>query len=82
MRGPARNDMLQQRDELVDEICETVVHLGQTVDKFHAVTTNKNRNELARLRKELDRSMEVAKEVERRTDQLIEQRSYDPREFE
>ena len=82
MRGPARNDLVQQREELVNEICETVVHLGQTVDKFHAVTTNKNRNELARLRKELDRSMEVAKEVERRTEQLTTERDYDVREFE
>ena len=82
MMGPARNDMLRQRDELVDEICETVVHLGRTVDKFHAVTTNKNRKELARLRKELDRSMDVAREVERRTDQLIEEKRYSPRDFE
>lgn len=82
MRGPARKNMLEQRNELVEEICDTVVHLGSTVEKFHAVTTNKNRSELSRLRNELDRSIEVAKAVEARTEQLTETKSYDPKDFE
>lgn len=82
LRGPAREEMLRQRSQLVDEICDTVIHLGKTVDKFHAVTTNKNRSELARLRSELDRSMEIAKEVERRTDQLTHHHDYNDQDLE
>lgn len=82
MQGSSREAMLHQRDELVREICETVDHLAQSVEKFHAVTTHKNRSELARLRRELDQSMQVAREVERRTDELTQQRSYNAEEFE
>lgn len=72
MRGSARDELLQQREQLVLEICETVDHLGKSVEKFHAVTTNKNRSELARLRSELDQSMQVARDVARRTEQLTQ----------
>ncbi len=82
MRGSAREDILQQREDLVRDICVTVDHLGRTVDRFHAMTTRKNRSDLARLRKELDESIRVAREVDRRTEQLTETRSYDPQEFE
>ena len=66
MRGPARESILQQRNELVEEVCESVIHLGNTVEQFHLVTTEKNREDLARLRAELDESLEVAKRVEER----------------
>jgi hypothetical protein len=82
MKGPARQDLLRQREELVREVCDAVVHLGQTVERFHAVTTQKNRRELTRLRKELDQSMQVAREAARRTEQLIEQQPVDSRELE
>jgi hypothetical protein len=82
MRGSARRDLLQQREELVQEICDTVEHLGQTVDRFHAMTTHRNRRDLARLRKELDESLRIAREVERRTEQLTETRTYGPQESE
>jgi hypothetical protein len=72
MRGSARDQILAQRESLVVEICETVDHLGKSVEKFHAVTTNKNRSELARLRGELDQSMEVARQVARRTEELTQ----------
>ncbi|MCA9169232.1 MAG: hypothetical protein KDB23_16265 [Planctomycetales bacterium] len=81
MRGSARQNILQQRDVLVQEICTTVDHLGRTVEKFHEVTTHKNRKELARLRNELDQSMQVAREVERQTEELT-RRTYDEHEFE
>jgi hypothetical protein len=82
MQGPARISILKQREELVQEICEAVEHLRQTVDRFYAMTTRKNRSNLARLRKELDESIRVAREVERRTEQLTEAPTYDPKEFE
>lgn len=77
MRGPARETILQQRDELVEEICSTVIHLGKTVEQFHLVTTQKNREDLARLREELDESLEIARRVEERKSELGEDRQYD-----
>ena len=82
MQGPARQSILMQREDLVRELCETVEHLRQAVERFHAVTTRKNRSNLARLRKELDESIRVAREVERRTEQLTEAPTYDPKDFE
>lgn len=82
LSGSARQSLLQQREDLVLEICATVDHLGQTVNRFHAMTTNKNRNDLARLRKELDESMRVAREVERRTEELLEHQSHEHLEHE
>jgi hypothetical protein len=76
MRGPARDSMLSQRDQLVREVCESVIHLGNTVDQFHLVTTKKNREDLARLRNELDESLAIAKRVEERKAELGEDRQY------
>ena len=81
MRGSARQSLLEQRDVLVAEICTTVDHLGRTVEKFHEVTTHKNRKELSRLRQELDQSIQVAREVERQTEELTH-RKYDEHDFE
>lgn len=83
MRGPAREHILQQREELVNEVCDTVIHLGHTVDQFHLVTTRKNRSELARLRRELDESLQVAKRTDERLHgELSGSPQYDPQEFE
>lgn len=70
MRGPARDSILTQRDALVREVCESVVHLGKTVDQFHLVTTKKNSEDLARLRLELDESLDIARRVEERKAEL------------
>ncbi len=82
MRGSARAELLQQREEIVREICATVDHLGRTVERFHSLTTNRNRSELGRLRAELDQSMQVAREVERRTQELTESSSPEANELE
>ena len=82
MRGPARETILQQRNELVEEICATVVHLGNTVEQFHLVTTQKNRDDLARLRSELDESLEIARRVEERKSELGEETQYTKTERE
>ena len=66
MRGPAREKILEQREELIEEVCESVIHLGNTVEQFHLVTTKKNRDDLSRLRAELDESLEIARRVEER----------------
>jgi len=82
MRGSARQKVLQQRDDIVREICLTVDHVGQTMQRFEEMTTHKNRSELARLREELDQSIQVARQVERRTDELTRTPLSDPPETE
>ena len=76
MRGPSRESILQQRNELIEEVCKSVVHLGSTVEQFHLVTTQKNRQDLARLREELDESLEIARRVEERKATLAESNQY------
>jgi hypothetical protein len=82
MRGPARETLLQQRDALVREICATVTHLGAQVEQFHLMKTKKNRADLARLRKELDESIEVARRAEARATDFVESGQLDTRETE
>jgi uncharacterized coiled-coil protein SlyX len=82
MRGPARDSILGQRDQLVREVCESVIHLGNTVDQFHLVTTKKNSQDLARLRAELDESLDIARRVEERKAELGKDRQYSDAERE
>lgn len=80
MKGPSRSNLLKQREGIIHEVCETVVHLGQTVERYHELTSHKNRSELARLRKELDQSLQLARAVEQRTEQLVAPPLIDPQE--
>lgn len=82
MEGPARKSILQQRELLVREVAEAVEHLARTVERFHELETGRSRAELGQLRKELDESMRVAREVERRTEELTQPRGHEaePRE--
>jgi hypothetical protein len=72
IKGSAQKSMLRRRDQLVREVCEAVEHLGQTVERFHEVETSHGRSELSRLRRELEESMRIAREVERRTAELTQ----------
>jgi hypothetical protein len=72
VRGSARRAMLEQREQLVQEVTDAVEHLGKTVERFHELETERNRSELGRLRRELDESMRVAREAERRTAELTQ----------
>lgn len=67
MRGPARDSMLQQRDEVIRDVCTTVTEVGQMVDKYLLTKTRKKRSELKQLRRELDESIEAARRAEVRT---------------
>ena len=67
---------------MVSEVAMSVDHLGKNVENFHLVKTRNNRSELARLRAELDESIDVAKRVEERTESLGKSVKYDASEFE
>jgi hypothetical protein len=70
MRGSARESMLAQRDEIIREICATVMEVGKKVDEYLLSKTKKNRKELALVRRELNESIEAARRAEERTAEL------------
>ena len=81
--GRSRENKLRQREELIREVEQSVSHLEQTIDQLQTVSSKRSKSELARLREELDETIRVAKRVEQRTEELVdEQKSYDPAEFE
>jgi hypothetical protein len=77
MRGSARETILRQRETLVQEICETVAHLGEKIEQFHLMKTKKNRSDLAKLRMELDESIDVARRADQRASEMAESRQWD-----
>ncbi len=83
MTGRSQENTLRQREELIQEVEQSVSHLEQTIDELQTVSSKRSKSELARLREELDETIRVAKRVEQRTEELVEnQKSYDPAEFE
>lgn len=82
LKGPSRQALLRQRDDVVTEVCDAVTHLGETVERFHAMTAGENRTNLSQMRRELDESMRVAREVERRTEELTRNAQDEPGEIE
>lgn len=80
--GGTRRPLLDERKKAVDEVVLTVNHLTRTVEQFHEFQLRDTDDELAKLREELDATIEVA----RRADELIgsigESKSYDASEFE
>jgi hypothetical protein len=80
--GQARQNTLTQREELIHEVQQSVEHLEQTLDKLRTVATRRNKSELARLRAELDETIEVARRTEKRTEILGTEADYDSAEFE
>ncbi len=82
LRGPARESLLQQRNEVVQEVCDTVIEMGQKVDRFLLSETRKNRSELSQLREELDETIEAARRAEERTAELERSARYEVSDFE
>jgi hypothetical protein len=78
----ARQSTLAQREELIQEVERSVVHLEQTLDQLQTVATSRSKSELSRLRAELDETIDVARRAEKRTSALGTERDYDPAEFE
>ena len=70
MQGPARNAMLEQRDELIQDVVNTVVDVGKMVESFFVSTSQSNRDQLDRVRRELNESIEAARRAEARTAEL------------
>jgi len=82
MRGDTRKSVGQERDEMIQEVAETVEHLSRTINQFHAFKSKEADTELVKLREELDETMRVARRAEERVAALGKQLDYDPAEFE
>ena len=59
--------MLQQRDQIVREVSASIAELGKLVDRFLASKAERHRDELRRLRSELESAIDVARRAEHRT---------------
>lgn len=83
LEGRAKQRMLSQREEIVREVQQTVQHLGETVVRLQTMEGRHRPTELARLRDELDESLQAARRAEERVAQWTsEEKGYDASEFE
>ena len=64
--GGAQKRMLTERDEVVNEVLETVRHLENTIQQFRSVGAKRKGKQLGRLREELDEALRVARRTEER----------------
>jgi len=77
-----RKPLLEQRGKAVDEVVLTVNHLTRTVAQYHAFHADDTDDELAKLREELDATIEVARRADERMHTLESAPAYDESEFE
>jgi len=82
MSGDARHALLDERERVVQEVQDTVEHLSKTIEQFHSFRVKASEAELAKLREELDETMQVARRAEARLESLGKENTYDLREFE
>ncbi len=82
MSGHARDALLEERERVIQEVQDTVEHLSRTIEQFHTFRVKASESELARLREELDETMQVARRAEARLESLGAEITYDPHEFE
>lgn len=78
----AAGPLLEKRRAAVDEVVETINHLAKTIADYHQSRVKKREGGLARLREELDQTVEMARRAEERIDALGREVEYDVREFE
>ncbi|PQO41888.1 hypothetical protein [Blastopirellula marina] len=74
--------LLTERKKAIDEVVLTVNHLSRTVEQYHAFQLKDSDHELAKLREELDRTIEVARRTEEVIDALDAPQRYDDAEYE
>lgn len=65
--GSASRPLLKERRKAIDEVVLTVNHVTRTVEQYHAFQMQESDHELAKLREELDQTIEAA----RRADEAI-----------
>jgi hypothetical protein len=79
--GVAGKTLKRERERIVQEIEATTLQLMKTIEQFKTQSVQESSSELAEARKELERTIEVAKKVDQRLAD-IGNKGYDPKEFE
>lgn len=82
LSGDARESILAERRRVIDEVRDTIEHLGKNLEHFHTVRSRESESELSQLRKELDATMRVAQKAEQRVNALDQSSEFDAKEFE
>lgn len=82
LQGPAKQKLLQERRRVIEEVAETIDHLGTSIQQFHTFRLQDSDSELSKLREELDATMQVAKRAEERVSGLGRQVDLSAKEFE
>jgi hypothetical protein len=83
MKGTAKEGVLAQREELINEVTQSCQYLEDTIDQLNSVSTQRSKSDLAKMRRELDETIRVARRAEERTRELEhEKKDYDISEFE
>lgn len=80
--GKTGRPLLAERTSAIDEVVLTVNHLARTVEQFHAFQLKDSDHELAKLREELDRTIEVARRADEYIDAIDTPTMYDESEYE
>ncbi len=81
MSGDAKKSLLDERDHVIQEVQATIEHLGKSIEQFHSFRVNENKSELAKLREELEATMQVAQRAEERVAALGKEKDYNSAEF-
>jgi len=82
LSGSARQKLNDEREQVIQEVKETVEHLSKAIEQFHSFRVQENEAELAKLREELDATMQVARRAEERVAELDDERAYSEEDFE
>lgn len=82
LSGDSEENLMAEREQVIQEVKETIEHLSTAIEQFHAFRVDENETELEKLRDELDQTMQVARRAEQRVAALDDERTYRVEEFE
>ncbi len=80
--GNTGRPLLAERTNAIDEVVITVNHLARTVEQYHAFQLKDSDDELAKLREELDQTIEAARRADEYIDAIDSPSMYDAAEYE
>lgn len=82
MSGEPKQAMLEAREQVVQEVHKSVEHVSKIIEQFHTFRVKEDESELAKLRQDLDDTMQAARRAEERVAALGKSSNYDRSEFE
>ena len=80
--GKTGRPLLAERRQAIDEVVITVNHLARTVEQYNAFRFRDTDDELAKLRDELDQTIQAARRADEYIDAIDRPTTYDPKEYE